>query len=306
MIRTGRERAHLGEPPPPRDRGGEQVGVEGEERGAFASELFVQFGDDLPPVAGVGDEAAHLPRVEAPIERIGVDDEPAGQVADEGQREEQDGLGRAQARHPSVVGVQQHQYGYPLRVVEGPVDRRRTGRIVGDERDLIEPQMRDDGVQVAGLVRGGIRIARRLVGATPAEEIEGDDPARGVQPRHQPVVEVEVVGEAVHQDDGGFLARVVADIDPMLAARYPRFHVRHHSAPRGCVIVAYGAVTLVGARQYRRTSEAVAHATGSLALVACASQGALPDTPRSGERPRLFGTLGSSCHAARRPGRARR
>ncbi|HYX84104.1 MAG TPA: hypothetical protein VE777_03955, partial [Gaiellales bacterium] len=118
-----RERAHLGEPPPPRDRRAEQVGVEGEERGAFGSELFVQLADDLPPVAGVGDEAAHLPRVQAPIERVRMDDQPASQGADEGQREEQDGLGRAQARHPSVVGVQQHQCGYPLRVVERPVDR---------------------------------------------------------------------------------------------------------------------------------------------------------------------------------------
>jgi hypothetical protein len=42
-----RERAHLGEPPAPRDRRAQQVCVEGEERGAFGSELFVQLGDDL-------------------------------------------------------------------------------------------------------------------------------------------------------------------------------------------------------------------------------------------------------------------
>jgi hypothetical protein len=50
---------------------------------AFGSELFVQFGDDFAPVAGVGDEAAHLPGEEPPIERVGVDDGPASQVSDD-------------------------------------------------------------------------------------------------------------------------------------------------------------------------------------------------------------------------------
>jgi hypothetical protein len=57
----------------------------------------------------------------------------------------------------------------------------------------------DDGVQVARLVGGGVRVAGRLVRAAPAQEVEADDgPAPG-QLRDQPVVQVGAVGKAVHQ-----------------------------------------------------------------------------------------------------------
>lgn len=144
------ERLHFREPPSPRDGRAEKIGVEGEECGALGSELFVQFGDELTAVAGVGDKAADLPSEEPSIECVGVDNDPAPHIPHDGRGEEQDGLRRAQARHPSVVGVQQYKRAHPLGVVECPVDRGRAGCIVGDEHRAIKPQMHDGGIQVAG------------------------------------------------------------------------------------------------------------------------------------------------------------
>jgi hypothetical protein len=58
-----------------------------------------------------------------------------------------------------------------------------------------------DGRQVACLVSGGIWVAGRFVRVAPAEEVEEHHWAVASQVWEQPVVEVGVVGEAVHQHD---------------------------------------------------------------------------------------------------------
>ena len=109
----------------------------------------------------------------------------------------------------------------PRRVRERPVDRRRSGGVVGDQDDLVEPEPGDHGVEVAGLVVRGVRVAGRLVRFPPAEEVEGDHPVAGEEGQC-PVVEVLVVGEAVHQHDRRRLARIVPDPDPVSARPTPR------------------------------------------------------------------------------------
>jgi hypothetical protein len=103
-------------------------------------------------------------------------------------------------------------------MLEGPVDRRWAGGVVGDQHHRTELQVLDDGVEVAGLVGGGVGVAGGLVGGSPAEEVEDHQPAAG-EPGQQPVVEVQVVGEPVQQDDRRFLARILAGVDVVPAAR---------------------------------------------------------------------------------------
>ena len=58
-----------------------------------------------------------------------------------------------------------------------------------------------DGVEIVLLVGERVLVVARLVGLTPAEEVEHDDVAVA-QVRDEPVVQVVVVGEAVHEHDG--------------------------------------------------------------------------------------------------------
>src|SRR5262249_4245638 len=102
-----------------------------------------------------------------------------------------------------------------------------------DERDWPEPQLSDDGVPVTDLVGGGIRIAGRLIRTAPPEKVEGNDPARRREVRNQAVVEVQVVGEPVHQHDRRFLARVVADVDAVSVPLHESLLVGHRSLRKG-------------------------------------------------------------------------
>ena len=88
---------------------------------------------------------------------------------------------------------------------------------MGDQHRRVELQVLDDGIQVAGLVGGGVGVASWLVGGAPAEEVEAHHPASG-EFGHEPVVEVQVVGEPVHEHDRWFGARVVAGVQPVRAA----------------------------------------------------------------------------------------
>jgi hypothetical protein len=85
---------------------------------------------------------------------------------------------------------------------------------VGDQDDLVQPELGDHGVEVAGLVLRGVGVAGRLVRFPPAEEVERDHAAAGEEGQC-PVVEVLVVGESMHQDDRRRVTRIVPDPDPV-------------------------------------------------------------------------------------------
>jgi hypothetical protein len=85
---------------------------------------------------------------------------------------------------------------------------------------LVQAQLADHRIQVAGLVGGGVPVAGGLVGATPAQEVEGDDPPWRVQVRHEAVVQVQVVGKAVQQHDRRIRTRVVAGVEVVPTARH--------------------------------------------------------------------------------------
>src|SRR5215217_6125596 len=94
------------------------------------------------------------------------------------------------------------------------------------KNDTIEPQLRDHGAQVPRLVVRGVGVTFRLVRPPPAEEVEDyDPPARKM--RHQPVVEVQIVREAVHQHDRGFLASILPRVDPVASSHHRVFAVLH-------------------------------------------------------------------------------
>ena len=88
---------------------------------------------------------------------------------------------------------------------------------MSDQDDRVELQLLDDGVEVAGLVGGGVGVAGGLVGGAPAEEVEAHHPASG-EFGDEAVIEVQVVGEAVHEHDGWLPAWVVAGVEVVGAA----------------------------------------------------------------------------------------
>jgi hypothetical protein len=87
----------------------------------------------------------------------------------------------------------------------------------------------DDGVQVADLVVGGIRVAGWLIRFAPPEKVKENDPARRREVWNQAVVEVHVVREPVHQNDRRFRPRMLADVDPVSISLHKRLLVDHHS-----------------------------------------------------------------------------
>jgi hypothetical protein len=102
-------------------------------------------------------------------------------------------------------------------MVEGPVDPRGARGVVHDEQHAIEGEAVDDGVQVALLVGEGVVVRRWLVRLAPTEEIEGHDVA-SLQVWNETVVEVVVVGEAVHQHDRRAIAGLLTNVDAVRAS----------------------------------------------------------------------------------------
>src|SRR5215204_3397551 len=95
------------------------------------------------------------------------------------------------------------------------------------KNDAIKPQVRYHGAQVPRLVVRSVRVTFGLVRPPPAEEVEDyHPPARKM--RHQPVVEVQIVREAVHQHDRRFLTRILPRVDPVASSRHRVFPVPHH------------------------------------------------------------------------------
>ena len=98
-----------------------------------------------------------------------------------------------------------------------------------DEDDLLEPQLGDDGIEVADLIGCGVGVSGGFVRCSPPEKIEGDDSTRG-EIRNQTIVEVKVVREPVHQNDRRFLSRVFPDVDAMAIPLYESLAVDHRAS----------------------------------------------------------------------------
>jgi hypothetical protein len=131
-----------------------------------------RFEHELSPDARVPEEAPHLPPVQAAKHQPA---EPhrhrTGDPTDDRGGEQSDRLRGAQPPgHAAVVRVQQDQPRDALRVLKCPVDHRWARGVVGHQHHRGELQVRDDGVEVGGLVAGGVGVADGLVGSSPAEE----------------------------------------------------------------------------------------------------------------------------------------
>src|SRR5262249_25653092 len=87
-----------------------------------------------------------------------------------------------------------------------------------------------DRVQVAGLTRC-VRVAGRLVGLASPQEIERDHPSQRAQPWNESIVQLEVVGDAVHQHDRGLLAPVIPNVQAVVITPNDRFVVVHRFLP---------------------------------------------------------------------------
>src|SRR5258708_25021737 len=100
-------------------------------------------------------------------------------------------------------------------------------RVVGDQQDLLQVQLLNDGVEVPPLIGCGVGIASGLIRFAPAEKIKGHDPARGDQPGKQAIVEMQIVWKAMHQDDGWLLAGIFTRVDMIGTALDDMFRVRY-------------------------------------------------------------------------------
>jgi hypothetical protein len=89
---------------------------------------------------------------------------------------------------------------------------------VDDDDWVLQPELVDDGLDLAKLVPGGRTVRGGLVGGAPAQEVEGHDPAGRDEMGDHPIVQVQVVGKPMHQQDRVPLTRIVADIDPVTAS----------------------------------------------------------------------------------------
>jgi hypothetical protein len=97
-------------------------------------------------------------------------------------------------------------------MVKGPVDRHGARCVVGHRDHLVNLQGIEYRVQFPLLLFGGVRVVRRLVRCSPAQKVEGDDLAI-TQIRDQAIVDVQVIGKTVHEDECGTRPGIVACID---------------------------------------------------------------------------------------------
>src|SRR6516162_2214413 len=103
-----------------------------------------------------------------------------------------------------------------------------------DKEHLLKLQLGDDGIQLTDLIGGGIRIAGWLIRIAPAKKIKQNDSAWRREVRNQTVVEVQVVREAVHENDRRSRPGVVPDVDPVLVPPHNGVLVGHGSLPTEC------------------------------------------------------------------------
>jgi hypothetical protein len=93
---------------------------------------------------------------------------------------------------------------------------------VPDQHGSYETPLRDNLIEFALLVVEGVGVVlwTGLVRSPPAEEVEQDE-VTTAKMRDQTVVEVQVIGEPVHQNDGGFRAGILADVEAVESALHP-------------------------------------------------------------------------------------
>src|SRR5579864_5378355 len=97
-------------------------------------------------------------------------------------------------------------------MVEGPVDRHWAGGIMRHQHDLLYPQGIKDRLQVPFLLFGGVGVVRRFIRSSPAQKVEGDDPAT-TQIWNQAIVDVQVIGKTMHKNQCWTSPGIVACID---------------------------------------------------------------------------------------------
>src|SRR4029450_941353 len=73
--------------------------------------------------------------------------------------------------------------------------------------------------------------ARRLLRRAPAEKIENHNSARRREKGYKTIIEMEIVWEAVHQNDRRFGARVFSRIDAELSSMHRVFSELHLLQP---------------------------------------------------------------------------
>lgn len=105
-------------------------------------------------------------------------------------------------------------------MIQRPVDGGGAGRVVGHEQHASQPQTGHDRVEVAELVGERVIVVAGLVRLAPAQEVEHHQ-VPPAQVRDQPVVEMVVIGEAVHQHDGWLLTGLLPDVEAVATTLDP-------------------------------------------------------------------------------------
>src|SRR5258708_7397554 len=106
-----------------------------------------------------------------------------------------------------------------------PINRRWTRSVVGHQHHLLKVQLLHHGVEVPHLIGCGVGIASRFLRFSPAEKIKGHDPVCGSEPGKQAIVEMQIVWEAMHQDNGRLLAWILTRVDVIGTALDDMFRV---------------------------------------------------------------------------------
>src|SRR6266568_4218539 len=98
-------------------------------------------------------------------------------------------------------------------MVEVPVNPHGARGVVGYRNYLLNLQGIEYRVQIPLLLFGGVGVVRRFVRSSPAQKVEGDHLAI-TQIRDQAIVDVQVIGETVHEDQCWTSSGIVACRDP--------------------------------------------------------------------------------------------
>jgi len=85
--------------------------------------------------------------------------------------------------------------GDPAGVGDRPVDRGWPEGIVCDQHDLVEIELGEDLVEISHRSGCAVYAYRRACPGRPSRGVEGDDATGAAQVWHEPVVQVQVVGE---------------------------------------------------------------------------------------------------------------
>src|SRR5712691_6380695 len=88
---------------------------------------------------------------------------------------------------------------------KSPINGWGARSIMGDKHDLVKFEVLNHGIEIPHLIGCGIRIPERLLRGSPPKKIKRDDTARRGEGRDKTVVEMQIIGKAMHQDDGRIL-----------------------------------------------------------------------------------------------------